>query len=256
MLGQTNDRKRDLLILLALFAGGAVPIQLITLSFGYAQYYKGIPGGPQAIMAAHQFAVYYVPLVYLPALAVLAAIALYCRVPYPDVTRRIVVGFAAGAVATLALDAARLAGVAHGWLPGDTAVMFGKMVTASKDFSVFYPVGLAVHYLNGADFGLFFAFVWGGRESYRGAAKWGVIWLLLMELGMMTAPPMGPMTGLFGARFSWPGMFLVTLVAHILCGLTLGLLVQYFLGEKDKCGIYDWLLGRRLPPLQYGRARR
>jgi hypothetical protein len=64
------------------------------------------------------------------------------------------------------------------------------------------------------------------------------------------------MTGLFGARFSWPGMFLVTLVAHILCGLTLGLLVQYFLGEKDKCGIYDWLLGRRLPPLQYGRPRR
>ena len=249
MFGQSKDRKRDSLILLALFAGGAVPVQLVTLSFGYAQYYKGFPGGPKAIMAAHQFALYYVPLVYLPTLVLLAAIALYCRMPHPDITRRIVVGLGAGAVATLALDAVREAGVIHGWLPGDTVVMFGKMVTASKDFAVFYPVGLFVHYLNGASFGLIFAFMWGGRESYRGAAKWGVIWLLLMELGMMTAPPMGPMTGLFGVRFSWPGMFLVTLVAHILCGLALGLLVQCFLGERDKYGIYDWLLGRKLPTL-------
>ena len=249
MLGQINDRKRDALILLALFAGGAVPIQLVTLSFGYAQYYKGIPGGPKAIMAAHEFAVYYVPLLYIPALLVLAAIALYCRRAYPEITRRIVVGMGVGVVATLALDAARGAGVIHGWLPGDTPVLFGKMVTASKDFSVFYPVGLFVHYLNGADFGLFYAFVWGGRESYRAAAKWGVAWLLLMELGMMTMPPMGPMTGLFGVRFAWPQLFLVTLVAHILCGLTVGLLSQHLLGERDKCGIYDWLLGRKLPPV-------
>lgn len=249
MLGQINDRKRDALILLALFAGGAVPIQLVTLSFGYAQYYKGIPGGPKAIMAAHEFAVYYVPLLYLPALLGLAVIALYCRRAYPDITRRIVVGMGVGVVATLALDAVREAGVIHGWLPGDTPVLFGKMVTASKDFSVFYPVGLFVHYFNGANFGLFYAFVWGGRESYRAAAKWGVAWLLLMELGMMTAPPMGPMTGLFGVRFAWPQLFLITLLAHILCGLTVGLLAQHFLGQRDKCGIYDWLLGRKLPPV-------
>jgi hypothetical protein len=249
MLAQTNDRKRNVLILLALFAGGAVPVQLVTLSFGYAQYYLGVPGGPKAIMAAHQFALYYVPLIYIPALLVLAGIALYCRGDYPEITRRIVVGLGVGVVATLALDAAREAGVIHGWLPGDTVVMFGKMVTASKDFAVFYPAGLFVHYLNGASFGLIYAFMWGGRESYRDAAKWGVIWLLLMELGMMTAPPMGPMTGLFGVRFAWPQMFLITLVAHILCGLTVGLLAQHFLSRRDKCGIYDWLLGRKLPPV-------
>lgn len=60
---------------------------------------------------------------------------------------------------------------------------------------------------------------------------------------------MGPMTGLFGLRFAWLQMFLVTLVAHILCGLTMGLLVQHFLGQRDKCGIYDWLLGRKLPAI-------
>ncbi|MCZ6645406.1 MAG: hypothetical protein O7B79_04120 [SAR324 cluster bacterium] len=245
MLGQKNGRRRDLLILAALFTGGAVPIQLVTLSFGYAQYYLGIPGGPKAIMAAHQFAVYYLPFVYIPALVTLCAIALYCRRLYPDVTRRIAVGIAVGAVATLVLDGVRQAGVVHGWLPGDTPVLFGKMVTASKDFAVFYPVGLFVHYMNGANFGLFYAFMWGRRESFRGAAKWGVIWLLLMELGMMTAPPMGPMTGLFGSRFAWPQLFLVTLLAHILCGLAMGLLSQYFLGERERGGIYDWLLGRK-----------
>ena len=51
-------------------------------------------------------------------------------------------------------------------------------------------------------------------------------------------------------------MLLVTLVAHVLCGLTLGLLVQFFLGDKDKCGIYDGLLGRRLPPARVGGVRR
>ena len=179
---------------------------------------------------------YYVPIVYIPALIILFSIALYCHRRYPDVFRRIAVGLGVGAIATLALDAARQAGVIHGWLPGDTAVMFGKLVTASSDFSVFYPVGLVVHYLNGAGFGLFYALVWGKREGFRSAAKWGVSWLMIVELGMMTLPPMGPMTGLFGVRFAWPQMFLVTLLAHILCGLTVGLLSQHFLGQRDKCG--------------------
>lgn len=239
------ERKGIVLSLVALFAGAAVPIQLITMSFGYAQYVRGVAKGPALIPTAHQFAAYYVPLVYLPALVILLIIAVHSHRTYPALFRRIVAGMGAGAIATLALDAARQAGVIHGWLPGDTAVMFGRLVTGGGDFSLFYPVGLFVHYLNGANFGLFYAFVWGRREGYAAAAWWGLAWMLLVELGMMTLPPMGPMTGLFGVNFNWPGLFLVTLVAHVLAGLALGLLIQLFLRNEPHGGIFDLLPGRR-----------
>ncbi|GIX48432.1 MAG: hypothetical protein KatS3mg131_2643 [Candidatus Tectimicrobiota bacterium] len=187
--------QRAVLVLLALLAGGAIPIQLVTLSFGYAQYIKKVMLGPKVIMTAHQFASWYLPWVYLPAMGVLAAIVLYARRRHPDLCRRILVGFGMGAVATVALDAAREAGVIHGWLPGDTPVMFGKMATGSQHFAVVYATGLLIHYLNGADFGLVYAFVWGKRRSYREAVLWATGWALLVELGMMLGPPMGPMVG-------------------------------------------------------------
>lgn len=246
MSAPASDLRRTTLATLAFVAGGAVPIQLITLSFGWAQYVQGVPKGPELIPTAHRFAEWYVPGLYVPALVILAVVALYCRRKYPDVFRRIVAGLAAGAIGTIALDAARQAGVIHGWLPGDTPVMFGKLVAGPEAaFAVFYPIGLFVHYMNGANFGLFYAFVWGKRGSLRAAAYWGVTWLLIVELGMMTLPPMGPMTGLFGVDFSWPGLFLVTLVAHVLAGLTIGMLVESFLKEEDRGWLPVFLLGRR-----------
>ncbi|MCZ6505075.1 MAG: hypothetical protein O6834_03720, partial [Actinobacteria bacterium] len=56
-----------------------------------------------------------------------------------------------------------------------------------------------VHFLNGANFGLFYTFVWGKRRSYAIAVMWATLWLLIVELGMMTLPPMGPMVGLLPA---------------------------------------------------------
>lgn len=242
---QIPDKRRAVLIVLAWIAGGAVPIQLVTLSFGYAQYIRKESLGPKVIITAHEFAEVYMPFVYAPAMALLVGITLYCWKRYPDVFRRIVVGFACGAIATVALDTFRQMGVINGWLPGDTPAMFGKMATGSSKFRVFYPVGLLIHYLNGADFGLFFAFVWGKRRSYAAAAFWGTVWLLLVELGMMTAPPMGPMVGPFGVRYMWPQLFLVTLVAHVAFGITLGLLVQHFLREEDRGWLLRFLQGPR-----------
>ncbi len=238
-----EDGRRRLLILLAFVAGGAIPIQLVTLSFGYAQYGRGARMGPQAIQVAHEFARWYVPLVWIPGLLVLGGIAVYARRHHPDLFRRIVVGFGMGAVATVALDAFREAGVIHGWLPGDTPVMFGKMVTGSSSFATFYPVGLLVHVLNGADFGLFYAFVWGKRPSYRNAVLWAVAWAVLLEIGMMTGPPMAPMVGPFGYNFAWPQLFLLTLAAHVAFGIALGLLVQHFLTDEDRGGLLAFLRG-------------
>ena len=104
VMEQSLDKRRVVLIVLAFIAGGAVPIQLITLSFGYAQYFKKIAIGPKVIITAHEFAELYIPFVLIPSLIVLAAITLYCRKRFPDIFRRIVVGLAVGVVATIALD--------------------------------------------------------------------------------------------------------------------------------------------------------
>ena len=242
-----DKRRRALLVLIAFVAGGVVPIQLVTLSFGYAQYVQNVAMGPRVISMAHQFATWYMPLIYLPAMVALAAIAIYARRRLPDVFRRIAVGFGMGAVATIALDAVRQAGVIHGWLPADTFVMFGKMATGSPNFAVFYPAGILVHYLNGANFGLFYAFVWGKRRSYVNAAWWATVWALILELGMMTGPPMGPMVGLFGYNYAWPQLFLLTFVAHIAFGVAMGLLIQHFLDEEDVGGLLPFIRGTHTP---------
>jgi len=240
-----SDTRRTGLVLVAFIAGGAVPIQTVTLSFGYAQYVRGVGIGPQVLSVAHEFARWYIPFVLVPAMLVLFGVALKCRTAYPDVFRRIVVGLSMGALATLALDAVRGAGVIHGWLPGDTPVMFGKMATGSAKFAVFYPAGLLIHYLNGANFGLFYAFVWGKRRSFASAVRWATLWALIVETGMMTGPPIAPMLGLFGYNFAWPQLFILTLVAHIVFGVVMGVLIQHFLTDEDR----DWLV-----PFARGRA--
>lgn len=237
------DSRRAILILLAFVAGGAVPIQLVTLSFGYAQYIRGVEMGPQVMSVAHEFARWYLPLVLVPALVLLAGISWHARRRYPDIYRRIVVGLAMGAVATIALDAVRQAGVINGWLPADSPMMFGKMATGSASFTVWYPAGVLVHYLNGANFGLFYAFVWGKRRSTANAVALATAWALVLELGMMTGPPMGPMVGLFGSNYAWPQLFLLTFVAHLVFGVAMGLLIQHFLSEDDIGGLVTFIRG-------------
>ncbi|GMQ80580.1 MAG: hypothetical protein BMS9Abin05_0008 [Rhodothermia bacterium] len=240
-----KDRKRAVLILLAFIAGGAVPIQLVTLSFGYAQYIQQVSLGPKVIITAHEFAVWYVPFVYIPALLLLIGIAWYSRSHYPDVFRRIIIGLGVGVLATVSLDFFREMGVINSWLAGDTPKMFGKMVTGSSNFAYFYPIGFFVHLMNGANFGLFYTFVWGRRGSYKSAIAWATLWALVIELGMMTLPPIAPMLGAFGSRFAWPELFLLTLVAHLAFGITLGILSQYFLRSEDEGGLFRFLRGHQ-----------
>lgn len=243
-LSQSNNTKRTLLILLALLFGGAVPIQLVTLSTGYAQLVAGNVKGPEMIMTAHQVAGWYIPLVYIPALIGLIAIGWYSRSRYPDLFRRIVMGFSIGALATVGLDFFRQIGVIYQWLPGDTPAMFGRIATGSSTFALFYPLGFVIHFLNGANFGLFYAFVWGKRPGYKSAVSWAVFWLILVEIGMMTLPPMAPMVGPFGINYAWPQLFLITLAAHIAFGIILGIGVQYFLKAEDRRWFWPFLLNK------------
>lgn len=237
------DKKRSALILVALFTGGAVPIQIITLSFGYAQYIRHVLKGPHLIQTAHSFAAVYIPFVYIPAFVILLGIALYSRKHYPEVFRKIVVGFTVGAFSTIFLDFFRQMGVIYRWLPGDTPLMFGKMVLGGGPFALAYPIGFLVHFLNGANFGLVYTFVWGKQKSLAASIFWAVFWLLLVELGMMTLPPMAPMVGAFGKNYAWPQLFLITLVAHIAFGISLGILTHRFLKDEDQGHLFRFLKG-------------
>lgn len=243
-IGKITDVRRAFLIFIAFLCGGTVPIQLVTLSFGHAQYIKKVSLGPRVIITAHEFAKWYIPLIYVPAMVALVAVTFYCRRHYPDIFRRIVIGLGMGAISTIALDFFRQMGVIQGWLPGDTPVMFGKMATGSRNFVIYYLAGLLVHFLNGANFGLFYVFVWGKQSSIKLAVFWATVWALILEIGMMTGPPMGPMVGLFGIRFSWPELFLLTLGAHIAFGITLGLLTQTFLTDEDRGSFIVFLRGK------------
>ena len=129
-------------------------------------------------------------------------------------------------------------GVLEGWLPGDTPTMFGKMITGSNSFVKYFWIGQFAHFFNGADFGLVFTLVFGRFSTLKKTVLMSIFWLLLMELGMMLGPPMGPMVGLFGIRFMWPQLFALTFVAHIVHGTILGILAFYWLKEEDN----TWLL--------------
>jgi len=178
---------------------------------------------------------------YIPSMIVLAAIALHSLKQHPDLFRRIVIGLGAGAIATIGLDWIREMGVISGWLPGDTPVMFGKVVTGSQNFNIFYWVGQIIHFMNGACFGLCFTFFFGRRRSRAATVSLAVFWMLLIEMGMMLGPPMGPMVGYFGVRWMWPQLFLLTLAAHIVHGIILKLLAHHWLQPEDDKWIVPYL---------------
>jgi len=238
--------KKSIITLIVLFAGGFVPINLIVLSFGYAQYYKGQGIGPKIIRVAHEFAVPYLYFVYIPAILFLIWAIFYTKKTYPDLYRRIVVGLSAGAIATIGLDWIRQMGVIKGWLPGDTPTMFGKMMTGSSTFSEYFWLGTFTHFLNGASFGLVLTLVFGRFATLKKTVLATFLWIGFIELGMMVGPPTAPSVGLFGIRYMWPELFLLTLVAHIVYAAILGVLVHYWLKPKDNKWLWQFLKSNAL----------
>lgn len=230
--------KKNLLTLAALFTGGFVPIHFVVLSFGYAQYMQGETLGPKVIRVAHEFGLPYTLYLYIPALIALTWIILYSRKHYPDLFKRIVIGIAAGAIATIALDWIRQMGVINGWLPGDNPPMFGQAMTGSNNFVIYHTVGQLIHFMNGANIGITFTLLLGNFNTYGKTILAGIGWLMFFELGMMIGPPMAPMTGMFGINYVWPQMFFLTLTAHVASGITLGYFVHHWLGKDHQ----EWIL--------------
>lgn len=146
-------------------------------------------------------------------------------------TNRILTGIWTGAVATGTLDVIRLTGFYLGLMPGNMPRMFGVLILdiMATGPTIFSDIlGYFYHYWVGACFGLILALV-------CGKAKWwvGLIWALIIEIGMMTTPPMvvAMDTGYFGLKFGL-GLLIVSLIAHIVYGIFLGLLSEKYIMHR------------------------
>jgi hypothetical protein len=131
-------------------------------------------------------------------------------------------------------------GVGLKTLPADMPTMFGKLIFGTDSVTaVILIVGYLYHFLNGASFGLVYTVLAGKVAWY-----WGIVWGLIIEVLMMTTPPMLLMgVGPFGVNTGAPWYFLTTLAAHIAFGAVLGLLAERFV--KEKGGL--WALVRSAP---------
>ncbi len=150
-------------------------------------------------------------------------------------TNRIWTGLWVGAAATAALDFFRLQSFLLGWLPGNLPRMFGVLIMdtmATGPTPLSDVVGGLYHYWVSACFGLTYALIM-GRTRWWG----GLIWGLIIEVGMMTTPPMvvAMDTGYFGLKLGrglLNGIFIGSLIPHISYGIALGLLLERYLRHE------------------------
>jgi len=166
--------------------------------------------------------------VLIPSVMIIAIIGFASRsLGLHRLANRLWTGAWAGAAATGMLDAVRLTGFSFGLMPGNMPRMFGVLIlnTMATGPSVLSDIiGYLYHFWVGACFGLTLTLL-------CGKVRWwvGLVWALIIELGMMTTPPMvvAMDTGYFGLKFG-PGLFIVSLMAHIVYGIFLGLLLAKY----------------------------
>lgn len=185
----------------------------------------GMPGMPMLVRFA-----------LLPSLGLLLLVWLAARAKrYARLVNRIEAGVWIGFSATAALDVLRLASFQFGLLPGNLPRMFGVLILdrmALGPSLASDAVGSLYHYWVSASFGLAYALLI-GRTRWWG----GLIWGLIIEIGMMTTPPMvvAMGAGYFGmaqGRGLLNGVFLGSLIPHVFYGIVLGLLLERYLAHR------------------------
>ncbi len=139
---------------------------------------------------------------------------------------RMVVGIAAGIIATVGLEVVRTTSFRLGGMPGDLPRLLGVLIT---DRFMLGPsklsdlLGYGYHFWNGACFGLIFAVVFGRR-----AIRWTVSYGIVIGAGFLASPAVQAMgVGFFALQM--PAMIATVLIAHALFGLILGILLRRWL---------------------------
>jgi len=172
----------------------------------------------------------------IPSIILLAVVWLAAaRFRLARLTNRIWTGIWVGSGCIAALDVFRLTSFGLGLLSSNLPRMFGTLIlnTTGVGPTPFSDViGSLYHYWISACFGLTYTLL-AGRTRWWG----GLIWGLIIEIGMMTTPPMviAMGAGYFGLALGkglLNRVFLGSLVPHISYGIALGLLLERYTRHK------------------------
>lgn len=171
----------------------------------------------------------------LPAIVLLAAVALAIRRRDAPLWRALVWGALAGAVATAPLEAVRLAGYHFGFMPGNLPRLMGVLLLnrfALGPDRASDIAGWAYHVWNGASFGIVYALLIGTRRVWA-----GFVYGLAIGVGFLLSPVVRSLgVGFFGIEFS-KGLPVTVLLAHAAFGLTLGWLALKWVGAQGSAPI-------------------
>lgn len=168
----------------------------------------------------------------LPSVALLGLVwAIAARLRLARLNNRIWTGIWVGFGCTAALDVFRLISFSLGLLPGNMPRMFGVLILdqmALGPSTLSDIAGNLYHSWVSVCFGLTYTLL-------VGQTRWwgGLIWGLIIEVGMMTTPPMvvAMDTGYFGLKLGkglLNGVFLGSLIPHISYGIALGVLAERY----------------------------
>jgi len=172
----------------------------------------------------------------LPSLVWLLVIwGLAVRQDYKRLQNRLWTGLWVGVATTAALDVFRLMSFRLALLPGNMPRMFGVLILDTMAIGptpLSDVVGALYHSWVSACFGLTYALIC-GRTRWWG----GLVWGLLIEVGMMVTPPMviAMDTGYFGLKLGhgiMNGVFIGSLVPHIAYGIALGVLLERYITHQ------------------------
>ena len=180
---------------------------------------------------------YFTAFVFLPALLALGAFAVLNRSRNDGrVCSAICLGLLAGLLAAVAYDIFRLPFVfAKEWgidsvfpalnlfkvFPRFGAMVLGQPLEQPSYSLAIQLVGWGYHFSNGATFGLMYLALIG--DARRRAWGWAVPFALVLELGMLLTP----YPRIFNIPLT-PHFILVTLAAHAVFGVVLGLSIRTF----------------------------
>lgn len=161
--------------------------------------------------------------VVLPAAALLLAGVAWSYRRGTGTGRLVVRGAAAGALATLALEAVRYPAFRAGFMPGNMPELMGALLFdrfAQGPTLLSTLAGFAFHFWNGASFGIIFAVL-----ADAGILAWKPVpaigFALLIGLGFLVSPVVQAMgVGIFGLDYGWHFAATV-LIAHLAFGTAL-----------------------------------
>ncbi len=150
---------------------------------------------------------------------------------FGELSRILLRGAIAGALATFALELVRYPAFLAGWMPGNLPDLMGVLLLdrfALGPSTASSLAGFGYHFWNGACFGMIFALITWSWSRWL-AVPFG----LAIGVGFMASPVVQALgVGLFGVDFGWHFAATV-LTAHAAFGVALALLLPKYVLRSD-----------------------